>query len=151
MSEVIWLEDLPGHFQGIANELQSQPFDEELNGPIRDEVLKGHRDNFTSSATPDGASWPKRKRRGDGHPLLMETGALLQAATGGGPGHVTQVADNELLTGVDKSVDLGGIPGAGVHNFGYGAVPKREFLGVPEKRLETIDELVADAGLKAFE
>jgi hypothetical protein len=79
--------------------------------------------------------------------LLVETGQLKAAATGG-PGSVTKASDRQLITGVDKGGGGGGIPGAGVHQYGYGAVPKREFLGPPEDELAKIDELIADAGLE---
>lgn len=149
---MIPLEDLPNHLRELTEQLQAASFDEDLKGPIRSEVLKGHRANFNSSASPDGANWPPRKVRGDGHPLLMDTGALMQAATGGGAGHVTEVSDGELFTGVDTRVKQGGIPAAGIHNYGRGKMPKREFLGVTEERLKSsVDELVADAGLKVLE
>ena len=41
------------------------------------------RDNFTSSASPDGSNWPPRKQVGDGHPLLIDTGASYCVLTRG--------------------------------------------------------------------
>lgn len=115
-------------------------------------VKQAHRDNFTSSAGPDGSAWPARKVQGDGHPLLAETGALLQAATGGGMGHIARLEDRQMETGVDKSVEQGGIPGAAVHEFGYAPknIPARPWLGASEEKLKECDEIIADAGLAFF-
>ncbi|MCI0358644.1 MAG: phage virion morphogenesis protein [Planctomycetaceae bacterium] len=99
------------------------------------------RDNFTSSATPDGSNWPPRKRQGDGHPLLIDRGPLLQAATGGGAGHVEQVEDREVALGVDGSV----IAYAATHNFGRGNVPQREYAGLKPEREDACEAVIADA------
>lgn len=129
---------------------------------IRSLVLQSFRDNFTSSARADGTPWPPRKgqtsdgfggvvlgaapsKRDDGHPLLIETGALLQAATGGGAGHITRIAASVLEVGIDKSVKLGGIPGAQAHDRGRGNLPEREFHNVREEHLQEIDGLLLDA------
>ena len=118
-----------------------------LGGDVRKEALQAVRDNFNSSASPDNRSWPPRKNVGDGHPLLIDTGRLMQAATGGGPGHVTRVQDGELTVGVDGSK----VKYAGVHNRGGRRMPKREFMGARPPKLKQIGEIIADAGLEAFE
>jgi phage gpG-like protein len=92
-------------------------------------VVQSIRDNFTSSATPDGIGWPPRKIEGDGHPLLMETGALLQAATGGGPGHINEIEEGtDLVVGVTLDV----VPYARAQALGYGPrnLPSRQYLGL---------------------
>jgi phage gpG-like protein len=100
------------------------------------------RDNFTSSATPENLDWPERKIIGDGHPLLIDTGLLLQAATGGGVGHIEQISDNSLTFGVDGGV----VPYAGVHNYGSVKknIPQREFLGLTEETIDALEESLAN-------
>lgn len=139
--------ELPSHDRELLALLESGDIRAALAGPIRELVLQAHRDNFTSSASPEGENWAPRKRLGDGHPLLMESGALLQAATGGGAGHVTEVESRELRVGVDTTTEEGGIPGAIAHEFGDPRrnLPPRPWVGASEATLQKIDELVADA------
>lgn len=109
------------------------------------------RDNFTSSISPDGISWVPRKRAGDGHPLLMDKGPLIQAATGGGSGHIEQVGDRDFAMGVDGAV----IPYAATHNFGRttgrGApIPQREYAGLQDKHQDQCAEVIANGMLEVL-
>lgn len=122
--------------------------------PIVDKAIL---DNFAREASPDGDSWPARKEAGDGHPLLVEvgtegSGSLMSAATGLGGGHISRVEGNSLLTGVDKSGGVGGIPGAGVHNYGFAEknIPQREFLGLSDVFAEEVAAMLAEELVKAF-
>lgn len=144
MNEIAF-EDIEQHAQQLGASIGKHDWEPTLKGDVRKLVLQGVRDNFTSSVSPDGRQWPARKRKGDGHPLLIDTGAMLQAATGGGSGHVTQIDGSELTVGVSSTV-----PYAAIHNEGKGKMPKREFMGVQEKRLKQIDKVIADAGLEIF-
>lgn len=115
--------------------------------PLRecDRITKqGIRDNFTSSASPDNENWaPRKPRRGDdGHPLLMDRGPLIQAATGGGSGHISRINPRDLGVGVDLDV----IPYARAHNYGYAAnnLPQREFLGLRPERVDECEEVIGD-------
>ncbi len=58
-------------------------------------------------------------------------------------------APDSLLVGVDKSGGIGGIPGAGVHNYGYPEknIAQREFLGLGERRLEEVNDKLTKACL----
>ncbi len=107
--------------------------------PIAEQAV---RDNFTSSATPDNVAWAPRKVVGDGHPLLMDRGPLVQASTGGGPGHIARVFDQHGEVGVD----LGIIPYARAQNFGRPEInlPARENLGMRENRQVEAGETLAD-------
>ena len=104
------------------------------------------RDNFTSSATPDGANWPPRKRKGDGHPLLIDTGALLQAATGGGAGHIEQLDAREVTMGVDGRV----IPYAATHNYGRDPIARREYLGLKTEHEDACADIIGDGLLEVL-
>ncbi len=100
------------------------------------------RDNFTSSATPSDSNWLPRKIDGDGHPLLIDKGNLLQAATGGGAGHIARVFENTAEIGVDLTI----VAYARAHNYGNPArrLPQREFLGMREERQAEAEELLGE-------
>lgn len=138
------------HTKALEDALESGDFREVLGGAVRDRVLQSFRDNFTGSRSASGEVWPPRKIRGDGHPLLIESGALLQAATGGGAGHVSEVTPRELSLGVDRDVKQGGIPGAAVHNFGFARfnIPRRAYHEARDDALDEIEETIADFGLE---
>lgn len=103
-------------------------------------VNRSVRDNFTSSASPDGEDWPPRKRIGDGHPLLIDTGALIQAAADGGSGHIERFEPQGLVKGVQGAA----VPYAAVHNYGGLKLPQREFLGLHDRGAAAVAELLAD-------
>ncbi len=124
MPKIMNINALAGDLAMIGAALSDGSFAETLKGPVLDEVRGGIQDNFDSQSGPGGETWPARKVSGDGHPLLQDTRALIQAATGG-TGNVTNVTARELSTGVDKDGGGGGIPGAGAHQHGYGNIPAR--------------------------
>ena len=118
-------------------------------------VIENIIENFARQESPDGLAWPDRKEIGDGHPLLVETrtegaGSLFGAATGQAGGHVSRIEGNTLVVGVDKDGGIGGIPGAGVHNYGFPErnIPQREFLGIGENTMDACAELIADHCIK---
>lgn len=145
------VEQMEQHCGELVAGLAGGDFSAGLRDKVRPIMLQAVRDNFTSSATPEGVSWPARKVIGDGHPLLMDTGALLQASTGGGTGHVTIIERDAVEVGTDGTSGTGGNPYAAVHNRGAVNMPQREFMGASEKRLREIDEQIADIGLQALE
>ncbi len=114
----------------------------------RGKVLESIGGNFASQSEPDGGPWPPRKpnKHDDGHPILDDTGALKAAATGVGPGAINEVSARELVVGVDKSVELGGIPGVAAHNFGYppNNLPERHFLSATEATLDECEDVIGD-------
>ena len=113
---------------------------------VTDIIRRGIADNFSMEQTADGIGWPARKRIGDGHPLLDDTGALKAASLGEGPGAVERIVDGcELQLGVEK-IDLGGLPGAAVHQFGYPDknIPQREYLAMSEATIDETVEAIAD-------
>lgn len=150
MNDQINVEDIERHCAELATALDSADLSPVL-AAVRPIAMQAHRDNFTSSASPDGATWQDRKRVGDGHPLLIDTGDLLQAATGGGAGTIVIIVDREMTLGVDGAT----IPYAAIHNYGgtlhwyngeqRGAdMPQREFLGMSELRLIEADRVVTE-------
>jgi phage gpG-like protein len=151
MPKIMDINGMAGDAAMIGAALSGGSFEEVLKGPVLEEIRGGIRDNFASQSGPAGEAWPARKVKGDGHALLQDTGALMRAATGTGPGKVLDVTPRTLSTGVDKSEQLGGIPGAGVHQFGYRNIPARPYLGASEERLDKVEELIADRGLEMID
>ncbi len=109
---------------------------------------QGIRDNFTSSATPDNSDWPERKRRGDGHPLEMDTGALLQAAVGSGNGSIEEMTATDLTLGVNGEV----ISYAAAQNYGREEInlPSREYEGARVERIDEMEEVLSDFVTSTF-
>ncbi|HEV3343008.1 MAG TPA: hypothetical protein VG125_21720 [Pirellulales bacterium] len=103
--------------------------------------------NFAATAAPHGGEWPPRKKVGDGHPLLIESGRLFQSATSDvGEGHVGEIGDREASTGVDPNA----VPYAATQNFGNPNrnIPAREFEDVDDATLDAMLERVADRGIE---
>lgn len=135
----------------MADRVADGPYDKPLE-QCKELVKQNIRDNFTSSATPDGAPWRSRKTNreqnpmgnivDDGHPLLMDTGKLVQAATGGGAGNVARVSSHELEYGVN----LDSVPYARAHDYGYPPrkLPERHYLGVGEETVDAFEQLIGD-------
>lgn len=111
---------------------------------LRPMVQQNIRDNFTGSHSPENLPWAARKHEGDGHPLLIDTGAMLQAAVGSegtvGKGGVVIVDSESLLLGVDGDE----IPYAAVHNRGGRNMPQREFMGTSDQTEIDMGEVIAD-------
>lgn len=142
------VEDLDRHFADIGAALADGDLESTLRDQVRPIMLQSVRDNFNSSTDADGNAWPARKIIGDGHPLLIDRGDLMQAATGGGSGHVTEADARSISIGVEK-VPGSSLMGAAVHQFGYPPknIPPRPYLEVRDEALDKIDEIIADAGL----
>jgi phage gpG-like protein len=126
------VEEFGEFLNGVVDQFNTAPFPEAMEA-VTPLVLQKVRDNFNSSATPDGQNWPERKpRKGDdGHPLLIESGDMMQAAVGQGQGHLHLNAGRGLILGVDGQV----IPYAAAQNFGYppNNLPSREYYGINEE------------------
>jgi phage gpG-like protein len=123
--------------------------------------------NFETAGTQEGG-WPARQGN-RGHRTLIESGALMAAATGEGPGHIERIENgNELVWGVTTGVQQGGIPGAAVHQYGATirpvkaqflafevdgkkifakevTIPPRPYLVIGEEAKEKIADVLADA------
>ena len=117
-------------------------------------VLHDIGQNFERSENADGVPWKPRKNIGDGHPLLLDTHALGEAAAGQGAGHIESVGPRDLTLGVDGSV----IEYANIHNEGGetgrpGArfiMPQREYERATETTLDECEEIIADDMLAKF-
>lgn len=108
MQEAMWL---------LRAALIEGPYDEPLR-QCEAAARQAIRDNFNSSASPDNVNWPPRKVDGDGHYLLMDTGRLMQAATGGGPGAGSQQTRDAGEHVLELSIDAGTVPYAATHKHG---------------------------------
>jgi hypothetical protein len=150
-TEVIPAETLEAWIADVCDKLQSADLGASMNEclPL---LSEGFARNFLNQAGSTGGGWPARKRVGDGHELLNETGALAGATQVGGSGNVSETTGRTLAIGVDKSVRDGGIPGAAAHNFGYpdkNIPPQREFLYADDETLDRMAETIADGALEA--
>lgn len=133
------------YLERLADRVAAGPYDKPLE-ECRDLAKQNIRDNFTSSATPGGESWPPRKILGDGHPLLMDTGKLLQAATGGGSGNVEQIESHGENHELTYGVSLDAVPYARAHDLGYPPrnLPERHYLGVSEETIDAFESVIAE-------
>jgi phage gpG-like protein len=82
--------------------------------------------NFSRQVDQDGVIWPPRKDNLP-HPLLILTGAMLDASTGG-VGAKLDIEPNSLAMGVES----GAIPYAAVHQFGFENIPRRQYFYLNE-------------------
>ena len=105
-------------------------------------ITEAFGDNFAKQETAGGEAWPERKDPIPKHPLLILTSKLIQAAVGGGPGHVERVWSHEINVGVD----CGTVPYAAVHEYGWPErnIPSREYLGVDDNHLEQCRETIEE-------
>jgi hypothetical protein len=138
--------------QSIPGKLASA----DLSAPLakcKEVVRREIGENFATQSAPDSKSpWPPRKPRpdDDGHPLLDDTGALKAAATGLGAGGFETVGPREMQVGIDKSVKLGGIPGAQAHDRGTEVLPVRHFFASGEEGLQECEGILADGMLEVL-
>ena len=124
--------------------LRNESIQAELQAVIVPMVQAGIRKNFDMARGPDGRAWPPRKNPGDGHPLLIDTGALVKSVTKRGPGGILKVRNRSVLIGTDGVNSDGGIRAAAIHNRGGSNMPQREFMGLDDETLDEIGETIAD-------
>jgi len=113
-----------------------------------DMIVQDTRDALNSSMSQEGDVWIDRKKVGDGHPLLMDTGKLMQAATGGGAGHINDNDGRNAVFGIDADT----VPYAAIHQGGgvTRPMPQRKYFGATEQTEDAIDELIADEMIEVF-
>ena len=101
------------------------------------EILGQIRDNFQTSQQADGQAWPPRKDPRPKHPLLILSGDLKTAATGG----VRTVDKYTVEAGV-----MGAIPYAGVQQHGWPErnISARPYMNVNGDTADAIQERIAD-------
>jgi hypothetical protein len=108
-------------------------------------VRTGYGENIDRAADESGSPWPAHspttiKMYGP-HPLLVLEYHLLTALTEqGSNGNITDVQSREMTTGVDGNA----IPYATTHQYGWGHIPKREYLYATNETLETASATFAD-------
>lgn len=141
------IDEFAAELDDITRRIDKEPASGALER-CRNLVLCDIADNFDKGMSADGAAWPPRQVAGDGHPLLIETRALVDAATGNGAGSINEIDGRELQLGVDGSI----IPYAATHNFGDPArnIPQRKFASAQDVTLKECAELIADELLIKF-
>lgn len=146
LPQQIFAEDMPDAMYNLTVELMAGPYTEPL-AKCEAVARQAIRDNFTSSARPDNTNWPPRKRQGDGHPLLIDKGNLLQAAVGSGAGSQSEQSqdtsgEHELILSIDAET----IPYAATHQYGSRKrnIPEREYFGMHEEAVDEAESIIAD-------
>lgn len=139
MPDAIEIEQMPSYLEQLRKHFEVPMVEPAMTKAV--EILQdGFAENFETQSSPSGPWAPRKDSKP--HPLLNESGALANAASGSGPGAIAKSNDYLARVGVDKSVVDGGIPGAAVHNFGYPPknIPQREWCVVSEERIDDIEE-----------
>lgn len=148
---MIEAERAEAHFNAVADRFMA-PMDDllELCYP---EVVQSNRDNFNSQATPQGRDWKERKDPGDGHPLLQESGDMMQAAVGGGPGHIHHIETDDEGRSLVVGVDLDIIAYARAQALGYkpNNLPARNYLGLTPRGEQIVETILSDGMERRFD
>ena len=141
--QTIDAEEMPEQAAGVLSELlqlSCVPVFAQMLPLIRQET----EERFDTETSPEGVPWKPRKIIGDGHPLLVETGAMAAAAIGQGTGAIEQLQNRELMVGIDGSV----IEYAAAQNYGYpkNNLPQREYFGIDEdgELADQLEEMLTD-------
>lgn len=85
-------------------------------------VQESVQDNFQRQTDVMGTFWPPRKDTLP-HPLLIKTGRMLDAATGG-PGHHKRAQRKGLEMGIKPDK----VPYAKYHQYGTRRIPQRQYF-----------------------
>jgi phage gpG-like protein len=143
--DVILWENIIEAIDAAIDRLKNAEFRESLT-EAKVAIHRRIRAGFNSSADPQtDENWAPRKGRYP-HPILIKTGRLMQAATGGGAGAIQEVAPKRLTIGVSTA----SVPYGRFHQAGAGKMPARPFVGATPDVVDQIGEMIADEGLKAF-
>lgn len=113
--------------------------------------LESVAENFDASATAGGVAWAERKDKGDGHPLLIDTGRMMSAALGSEIGLSSLARPNaegasehrRSIEARDAEVEVG-TPYAGAHMQGRVNMPARPFMEVSGEAVDKMAEAMAD-------
>lgn len=151
LSSGIRAEDLEAYSKTTGDNIEAGKLSDAMV-QCRQALHRGIRAAFNSSVDPQtGQGWRSRVVEGDGHPILLDTGRLMQAATGGGAGAIQDPQERSVTIGVRG----GSVPYAAVHQFDgvqrkSGEKVRRPFMGASTETLDFCGELIADAGLDWF-
>ena len=130
----------------------SANFGEELHDPLMDcqtVILVGIAENFAGSHSSTGFRWPPRKDNKK-HPLLILTGELEAAATGG-DGSISRVEEGtSLIVGVDTGGGQSGRPWAELHQEGGTKMPARSFLGFSDEVQDACEDVLVEWAIEEF-
>jgi len=140
-------EEFAEHLEAL-----SVSYGTELSEPLMDcrtVILAGVAENFAGSHSSTGYGWPLRKDNKP-HPLLILTGELEEAATGGA-GSITRVVDGvSLEVGVDASGGESGRPWAALHQEGGTKMPPRPFMGFSDEVQDACEAVLTEWAIEEF-
>lgn len=125
-----------------AVETNSEPFDAAVDDLVVT-IHEGINENFERAESGQGTPWPPHApstvARHGPHPLLILSGKMWDAATGG-PGSWWVAADFRLSLGIERSA----IPYASTQQFGSDRVPQREFYFINRFAMQDVKQILAD-------
>ena len=136
MTSILW-QDLPSFIGDVRRTIQSPDLSPAWN-ECHDVITVDIADHFSQSKTPSGISWPPRVDDLS-HPLLILSGRLLAAATGGS-GHVFRVQPSQLEVGVDDSIIYALTQ---QHGDPSRNIPPRTFVGASAGAIDQCADIVA--------
>lgn len=128
-----WTE-LAGYF-AAAEDLFGDYDPDAILDHLRELIAEETRSNFEGKHDPAGNPWAPPKRN-YGHPLMVRSGDLLDAAV--------QAAWSAVKTRDGLRFDLSGLPPYAVfHEFGTQKMPARPFFGISMEVTHRAEELIA--------
>ena len=156
----ITLDELPNWFTAMANRLDTVDFTEPLK-ESRGLIIADTRNNFITESDPDGELWTplnplyaieKQKMvQTMARPyfpgfegILILSGALFTSVTGGETEHTIDTMNY-------RSLELGTtLPYAVFHQYGFGRIPARPFMGISQDLGDRIANLFANHVITVF-
>jgi phage gpG-like protein len=126
---------------GVVEDLENDPFQQPLEA-CAGALAQGEERAFDSATDASGSPWPPHSpytvRKYGPHPLLILSGAMKRAATGGA-GNIAQLNGRSLAYGVDQTV----IPYAPFQNRGTSRIPRRQFMYIDGQAAGECRDIVA--------
>lgn len=138
------IDDLEDVLTRWGDELTNDSYEAPLRDclPILHEDFEAH---FYASMGDDGPWAPRKDSKP--HPILILTGALIEAARDtGSTGNISEVSARELRTGVNAGV----VNYAGFHQYGTRYMPARPYVWASEEALDDCLEAFADGCYRIF-
>lgn len=109
---------------------------------IADVMAEKTRENFLNESSPSGRRWPELSpatvaRKGHDQILVDSTALRKSVVMRNAPGHVEQIGKDKIVYGTDVNYAV-------FHQEGTSRMPQREFLGVDDKNVDNMADIVAD-------
>jgi phage gpG-like protein len=150
----------PAQLQSLPSDVVELLEDGDFSGVFRKamyDLEKDHREFFAGEHTPDGTPWlplAESTIRRKGHDtILRDTGRLNRSLTSGGLTSDGESVREIVDEGPNKGFSFGtSVPYGIIHQEGapVGKIPRREFLGFTEERIDQIEQDLLDRAEELF-